>query len=124
MKNVYDGVALLDGNGEAWVELPEWFETLNRDFRYQLTPIGEPAPSLYVAQEIMGNRFQIAGGNPGMKVSWQITGIRQDPYAEEHRVLVEEEKSPRERGRYVNPEVYGMPENLRIGFELCKDGKL
>ncbi|MEJ5345960.1 MAG: hypothetical protein WHS83_13705, partial [Chloroflexus sp.] len=25
--------------GEAWVELPAWFEALNRDFRYQLTCI-------------------------------------------------------------------------------------
>jgi hypothetical protein len=70
MKNVYDGVVELDANGEAWVELPAWFEALNKDFRYQLTPIGAPGPNLYIAQEVQDNRFQIAGGTPGMKVSW------------------------------------------------------
>ncbi|MCK4597432.1 hypothetical protein KAU04_05305, partial [bacterium] len=76
MKNLYDGVVNLDNDGAAWVELPEWFEALNKDFRYQLTPIGAPGPNLYIAQEIQNNRFQIAGGPLGMKVSWQVTGIR------------------------------------------------
>lgn len=48
--------------------LPEWFETLNRDFRYQLTAVGAPGPNLYVAEEISGNHFKIAGGQPGAKV--------------------------------------------------------
>ena len=38
MKNVYDGLVTLDSNGEAIVELPEFFESLNRDVRYQVTP--------------------------------------------------------------------------------------
>jgi hypothetical protein len=123
MKNVYDGVVLLDGSGEAWVELPEWFEALNRSFRYQLTAIGEPGPDLYIAQEISGNRFQISGGSPGMKVSWQVTGIRQDPYAKANHIPVEEEKSPQEKGRYLNPEVYGMPKNMGIDFKLFQHGR-
>ncbi len=89
MKNVYDGVVRLDENGEAVVEMPEWFEALNGDFRYQLTAIGAPAPDLYVAEEIQDNRFRIAGGSPGMKVSWQVTGIRHDPWAQENRQPVE-----------------------------------
>jgi hypothetical protein len=92
MMNIYNGNVKLNENGEAWVELPDWFEALNMDFRYQLTPIGEFAP-LYIASEISGNRFQIAGGAPGMKVSWQVTGIRHDPYAEANRIEVEVEKS-------------------------------
>jgi hypothetical protein len=91
MKNVYDGVATLDENGEAWIQLPEWFEALNRDFRYQLTPIGQFAP-LYIAQGIQDNRFLIAGGQAGLEVSWQVTGIRHDAYAEAHPILVEEDK--------------------------------
>ena len=58
-----------------------------------------------------------------MKVSWQVTGIRHDPYAEANQVPVEEEKPLQERDRYLNPELYGLPQNMRLGFELCKDGK-
>src|SRR4029078_11081426 len=81
MMNIYDGVVVLDTDGAATVELPEWFGALNGDFRYQLTAIGAPAPDLYVASEVADNRFGIAGGTPGMKVSWQITGVRHDAYA-------------------------------------------
>jgi len=116
MKNIYDGVAVLDENGEALIELPEWFEALNKDFRYQLTPIGGPGPDLYIAQEISDNRFQIAGGNPGMKVSWQVTGIRQDAYAKAHPISVEEDKSQKERGYYLYPELYGQPKEKGIEF--------
>ncbi|MFC1572787.1 hypothetical protein ACFL6M_04230 [Candidatus Eisenbacteria bacterium] len=115
MMNVYNGNVMLDGSGMAWVELPAWFETLNRDFRYQLTCIGSFAP-VYVAEEIADNRFRIAGGEPGMKVSWQVTGVRQDPLAEAHRVEVEMDKPASERGRYLHPELYGMPGSMGIGY--------
>ena len=52
MKNVYDGVVILDDKGEAVIELPDWFSALNKDFRYQLTAIGAPAPNLHIAEEI------------------------------------------------------------------------
>jgi hypothetical protein len=109
MKNVYDGVVDLGQNGECCVELPEWFEALNCDFRYQLTSIGEPAPNLHVAQEISNNRFNIAGGKPGMKVSWQVTGIRKDAWAQAHPLIVEEEKPENEREYYRHPELYNQP---------------
>ena len=95
MMNIYNGLAILDASGEAIVEMPNWFEALNRDFRYQLTCIGGFAP-VYVADEVAGGRFRIAGGRPGLKVSWQVTGIRQDAYANAHRIPVEQEK-PSER---------------------------
>ncbi|MCR4406565.1 MAG: hypothetical protein NUW24_06550 [Anaerolineae bacterium] len=117
MKNIYDGVVLLDTRGEAWVQLPEWFEALNRDFRYQLAAIGAPMPNLYIAQEIQDNRFQIAGGVPGMKVSWQVTGIRHDPFAEQNRIPVEEEKSADERGTYLYPAGYGRPEEMGLDYQ-------
>ena len=66
---------------------------LNRDFRYQLACIGGFAP-VYIAREISGNRFKIVGGQPGMKVSWQVTGIRQDPFANEHRIRRKSESRP------------------------------
>ena len=111
MLNVYSGNVTLDGSGEAWVELPEWFASINRDFRYQLTPIGGYAP-LYVANEIAGNRFAIAGGSPNLKVSWHVTAVRSDAYAEKNAAPAEQEKKGSERGRYLHPELYGMPASM------------
>ncbi len=113
MKNVYDGVAALDTRGEAMVDLPVWFEALNRDFRYQLTCIGGFAP-VYIAEEIHGNRFRISGGRPGMKVSWQVTGIRRDAYARAHPIQVEEAKPEAERGTYLHPEAFGISPEKRL----------
>ena len=108
-KNVYDGVAVLNSKGEAFVELPPWFEALNGEFRYQLTPIGAAAPKLHIARELRQNRFKIAGGKRRMKVSWQVTGIRHDAYARAYPPCVEEEKPEEERGHYIHPALYGEP---------------
>lgn len=113
MKNLYDGVAVLDGRGEAVVELPAWFGALNRDFRYQLTCLGGFAP-VYVSQGIEDNRFRIAGGHPGGQVSWQVTGIRQDAWAKANPLIVEEEKPRQERGFFLHPEVHGQPEEKSV----------
>ncbi len=113
MMNVYNGNAILDDNGEAWVYLPDYFEALNEDFRYQLTCIGGFSP-VYVAQEIEYNAFRIAGGTPGLKVSWQVTGVRQDAYANAHRIVVEEMKPANERGYFLHPAEHGAPESLMI----------
>jgi hypothetical protein len=106
MMNIYNGNVVLDANGEATVELPEWFGSLNRDYRYQLTSLGGFAP-VYISEEVSNNQFKIAGGKPGMKVSWQVTGIRQDAWANAHRIPVEVQKPERERGYYIHPEPYG-----------------
>jgi hypothetical protein len=113
-KNVYDGVVLLDEDGEAWVELPEWFEALNGDFRYQLTAVGGSAPGLHVAEELSENRFKIAGGEEGMKVCWQLTGSRKDRWAAANPFEVEQEKHEEERGRYLEPSLYDAPEEQRV----------
>lgn len=114
MKNVYDGVAHLDEDGAALVELPEWFEALNEDFRYQLTAVGGSAPDLHVAEEISENRFKIAGGEEGMKACWQVTGTRKDRWAAANRFEVEQEKPQEERGRYLEPSLYDAPEEERV----------
>ena len=93
MKNVYDGNVELDDKGEAWIQMPDYFEALNREFRYQLTPIGGAAPSLHVAEKISDNQFKIAGGPAGVEVSWQVTGVRKDTWAQANRIQVEEAKS-------------------------------
>jgi hypothetical protein len=104
MMDIYNGVVTLDANGQASVKLPGWFESLNGDFRYLLTAIGVPQPELYIAQEIRGNQFRIAGGKPSAKVSWQVTGVRHDAYANAHRIQVEEDKPAAARGSYIHPE--------------------
>jgi trimeric autotransporter adhesin len=114
MMNLYTGNATLDANGEATISLPSWFQAENADFRYQLTAIGAPGPNLHISQKVANNQFKIAGGTPGMEVSWQITGIRQDAYAKANPLEVETAKPPRERGFYIRPSLFGQPEEKSI----------
>ncbi len=51
-----------------------------------------------------------------MKASWQVTGIRHDPYAEANRIPVEEDKPAEERGAYLHPEAYGQPETMGLAY--------
>ena len=115
MMNIYNGNVQLDDQGSAVIELPDYFEALNREFRYQLTAVGAPGPNLYVSKEISNCKFEIAGGSPRSKVSWQVTGIRHDPYAEQNRIQVVVDKQPDERGKYLNPQVYGLGPEFEIG---------
>ncbi len=115
MKNVYDGVVVLDENGEAVVQLPDYVESFNCDFRYQLTCIGGFAP-VFIAEEIQDNRFKISGGRPGMKVSWLVTGVRQDLYAKANPIEVEQVKSREEKGKFLHPELYGEPAEKSVGL--------
>ena len=104
VKNLYDGITTLDKNGEAVVELPDYFEALNKDFRYQAKGLDQPAPDLYIKSEIKNNRFTIAGGPPSARVSWQVTGIRHDPHILAHPIVTEVEKGPDsllDKGEYL-----------------------
>jgi hypothetical protein len=115
MKNIYDGIVTLDADGTAWVAMPDWFEALNQDFRYQLTSIGAPGPNLYIASTMQGNQFRIAGGAAGASVSWQVTGTRHDAYANAHRIPVEEDKKDGEKGFYTTPELFQQGPEKQIG---------
>jgi hypothetical protein len=108
MMNIYNGNITTDQNGEATVELPDWFEALNKDFRYQLTVIGAFSQAI-VGERVKGNRFVIRTSLPNVDVSWQVTGIRKDAYANKHRIQVEEQKSKAERGLYLHPEAFNQP---------------
>ena len=94
VKNLYDGVATLDDTGAVTIMLPAYFEVLNRDFRYQFFPHYEAMPDLFVKQEEKNNQFIIAGGTPRGEISWQITGIRHDPYILAHPIITEVPKGP------------------------------
>jgi hypothetical protein len=108
MMNLYNGNIDTDADGNATVELPGYFEALNRDFRYQLTVIGQFAQAC-VAEEVRDNWFSIKTDKPNVRVSWQVTGIRQDAWADTHRTEVEVEKPDGERGKYLSPVEYGQP---------------
>ncbi len=130
MMNVYNGNVVTDAQGRAVVQMPEWFEALNRDFRYQLTVIGQFAQAM-VASEIANHSFTIQTDKPSVKVSWQVTGIRQDAWANAHRIPVEQAKSDKERGLYLHPELFGAPAEKSIAaarhpgaMKLMKEGKI
>ena len=114
MMNVYNGNIITNRQGVATVVLPDYFEALNRDFRYQLTVIGQFSQAI-VAKEIRRGRFTIKTSKPSVKVSWQVTGIRHDAYADAHRIPVEEEKPLREQGKYLHPELFGAGPEEAIG---------
>jgi len=111
--NIYTGNVTTDTQGVATVRLPEWFEALNADFRYQLTVIGQFAQAI-IAKKIENHQFQIKTSLPNVEVSWQVTGVRQDAYAKAHPLQVEQDKPENERGFYTHPELYGAPEEKGI----------
>lgn len=118
MMDLYNGIATTDAKGFATVRLPSYFQTLNRSFRYQLTVIGKAhwAAKAAVWDEIAHNRFTVRTDQPDVKVSWQVTGIRHDAYANAHPTKVLEEKPAAELGKYLNPELYGKPKSDGIGY--------
>jgi hypothetical protein len=113
MMNVYNGNITTDRHGLATVNLPDYFEALNGEFRYQLTVIGQFAQAI-VAKKIAGNHFVIRTNRPNVEVSWQVTGVRHDAYADRYRIPVEEDKAVGEQGYYLHPEVFGQPESKSI----------
>ncbi len=113
MKNIYDGTATTDAEGNATVSLPSWFEALNTDFRYQLTVIGQFAQAI-VSRKVQNNEFAIKTSMPNVEVSWQVTGVRHDAYAMANPLVVEEEKDARVRGFFIHPELYGARPERQI----------
>lgn len=116
--NLYRGNVLLNENGEAIITMPNYFHEINIDFSYVLTPIGAPA-NLYVKTEVQPDgKFVIAGGNPGMKVSWYVYAERNDLYIRTYpeQTGVEIEKKQADKGLYLRPEIYGQPEEKGIFY--------
>jgi len=113
MMNIYNGNVTTDANGNALVTMPDWFEALHSDFRYQLTVIGQFAQAI-VSRKIANHSFAIKTDKPNVEVSWQVTGIRQDAWAKAHRIPVEQSKTEREQGLYLHPERFGAPPEKSI----------
>lgn len=116
--NMYRGTHTFDGNGRVTVHLPDYYDAINKNPSYQLTPIGAAMPNLYIETEVNNGTFVIAGGVPSKKVSWQITAERNDPYLQQkpnsRDVIVEKEGE--RRGKYLMPELYGQPKEKGMFF--------
>src|SRR5207302_599055 len=117
MMNIYNGNIVTDANGYATVTLPSYFDALNKDFRYQLTVIGTFAQAI-VKEKVNGNKFVLQTNQPNVEVSWQVTGVGQDAYANAHRVQPEADKEPQYKGKYLHPVELGQPITKEINYEL------
>jgi len=113
----YRGNVNMDGNGHAVVTLPDYFSAINVNYSYILTPVGDAAPNLHISKEVDGNTFEISGGLPGLKVSWQVTAVRNDAYMQSHpdERIAEVEKGASEKGKYLVPEFYGGENIYKTG---------
>ena len=118
MMNVYNGNITTDANGYATVILPDYFDALNKDFRYQLTVLGESFAQAVVSKKVTGNTFQVRTSEPSIEVSWQVTGVRNDAYAKAHRVVPEVEKEQSNKGKYLNPVELGKKPELQINAPM------
>ena len=113
MMNIYNGNITTDASGDATVTLPDYFEALNMDFRYQLTVLGTFAQAI-ILEKVNNNQFKIKTDKPNVEVSWQVTGVRHDKYANAHRVVTEVEKEPQFRGYYLHATEWGVPATKSI----------
>lgn len=113
--NMYRGTIGFDTNGEAVVTMPDYFDAVNTNFSYQLTPIGDYA-QLYIKQKIADGQFIIAGGKPGMEVSWSVYAERNDPYLQAHpeSKAVEPLKEDWNKGKYLQPDLYDKSEEYKM----------
>jgi hypothetical protein len=122
MLNVYSGNVVTDERGEAAVMLPDYFDALNDECRYQLTVIGNFAQAV-IAREVQDNRFLIRTDKPRVAVSWQVTAVRRDPWAQANRIDVESEKAPDERGLFLHPEARHLSDSLRLRQPATHDAR-
>ncbi len=122
MLDILDGNVTTDAGGTATVQLPSYFEALNTDFRYQLTVVGQFSQAI-ISSKVKNNSFRIKTDKPNVEVSWQVTGIRHDPYAMAHPIQPEQDKPSGEKGKYLHPVELGQPESLGIGYAQSQRAK-
>ncbi|MFO0837424.1 MAG: hypothetical protein U1D55_02785 [Phycisphaerae bacterium] len=110
-QNVYNGTVRTGDDGFACIQLPPYFDEINRDVRYQLTVIddGEEFTLVKVTQEVSDHRFQIRTSRPKIRVCWEVKAVRNDAFTRAQHIAAELDKPPAERGKYMNPELFGHP---------------
>ncbi len=121
--NFYSGNITTDANGKALVSLPDYFEAINKDFRYQLTVIGTFAQAI-ISKEVINNKFEIATNQPNVKVSWEVKGVRNDAHMRKFPFKEIEEKTAAQKGHYVDPAAYNQPESKRVSYANTGESSL
>jgi hypothetical protein len=116
--NVYRGNVVTDEKGYATIQLPDYFESINRDPTYHLTVIDDSDDFILakVVREIQNNQFVIRTSKPFVKVSWRVEAIRNDRWVQKYGYQAEQEKPDSIKGKYVQPELYGMPKEYGIHY--------
>ncbi len=124
--NLYRGIVQLDANGQGVVELPDYFDAININVTYQLTPIGTGVQP-YVAEEEANNQFVVAGA-PNTKVSWTVHAQRNDPTLRHFKNTKGAdyadpvtEKKAYEQGKYLVPEAYGQPKEAGVFYNADRE---
>lgn len=110
MMNVYKGRAQLV-SGATVIELPEYFDLLSHPDGREviLTPVNGWSP-LFMDGDVAGNQFTVMttpDGNPGQEFSWVALAVRNDPYAQNNPIIVEEIKGDGNNftpGECIHPE--------------------
>jgi hypothetical protein len=119
--NFYSGNVVTDADGHATVKLPDYFEAINTDFRYQLTVVGVFAQAI-ISKEVSNNSFEIATNQPNVKVSWEVKGVRNDAHMRKFPFVAEEEKSASQKGKYMDPAAYNLPQNRGVSYDANGTG--
>lgn len=125
-QNFYSGVVITDAAGYAWVELPEYFESINKDFKYQLTAVNEADDvfvQVMVTKKIVANRFQVRASKGGAEVSWRIEATRNDAYCRRHPSPTVVDKIDDEKGKYQRPELYDAPASMGVATPIRGQAK-
>lgn len=119
--NQYSGTATTGADGYAWVQLPDYFEEINRDFRYQLTVVddsdSEDFVQAKVSKRIRGNRFQIRTSHPNTEVCWEVKAVRNDAYVRHYPPQSVMDKPEGERGFFEHPEIHGFGKDLNLAHD-------
>ncbi len=121
--NFYSGNITTNASGKAIVRLPDYFEALNKDARYQLTVIGSFAQAI-ISKEVSNNQFEIATSQPNIKVSWEVKGVRNDAHMRMQPFVAEEVKSPADKGKYWDPAAHNQPESKRVSYSSVAGSSL
>ena len=122
--NFYSGNVTTDANGKALVTLPDYFEAINKDFRYQLTVIGGTFAQAMISKEVNNNKFEIATNQPNVKVSWEVKGVRNDAHMQKFPFQAVTQKSGTQKGQYVDPAAYNQSESKRISYSNVSGSSL
>ena len=119
-QNTYQGTVVTDGNSWAVVELPGYFESINKDAKVQLTV--DDATADFVLAKVVGGvngaRFRIRTSKPRVKVYWMVSADRNDRWVQKYGTPVEIDKDVSARGTYQHPELYGKGKEFSETFRV------